>query len=697
MDGRVKPYLLALAQAGALGLGLLLTPLGAGAASGPTHAALLAADRAGQLPPLVPVRRFVADTDYAGGHIVSPNGQRLLWETVVGLDAGLAVAPATTAQKPTTASADSERLTWASGRLSRPGSAGPTYAWLADSRHVVALKDPTGDENTSLWVWDTQAPPGDAPWNVTPWPRTRSVFVSRAAGQGGTFLFASNRRDRATLDLYEADTATRTIKEMARSDGQVLGWLVDQQRRLAGRVRQRGTTDGSGTDIELLQADGSWRVVKTIDAFDNYWIHRLDTARGLWWASSNVGRDTTALLEVELSTGAEQVLASHEALDMGPVYLGPSGAPVGYAVEPGYPQVTLLDPALASDLARAGEQAHALGLVHAKPRLVRPQSWPEQGPYLIVRAVSDFDSAELLLDRTTGALRRLNPDTHAEALAALAPEQPFSFRASDGLTIHGYLIKPVGLTPAHGPVPLVVEIHGGPWARDGWSPAGFRPRQMLVNRGYAVMTVNYRGSTGYGRRFLWAGQHEYFGRMQQDVAEAVQWAIDQQIADPKAIAVLGGSFGGFSVLAQLIQQRHDYRCGIDLVGVAHWPRVVENWPPFWRNRHWFNRFFGDVGQPDERARMLAQSPISHLERITAPLLVIHGANDVRVLKQDSDDVVSTLKALGRPVDYLVFDNEGHSIRQWRNRLALWRKVEDTLATCLGGRTNGFDLYELMPR
>ena len=161
--------------------------------------------------------------------------------------------------------------------------------------------------------------------------------------------------------------------------------------------------------------------------------------------------------------------------------------------------------------------------------------------------------------------------------------------------------------------------------------------------------------------------------------------------------MFGASFGGFSVLSQLVQKPHAYRCGVDVVGVANWPRVIENWPPFWRNRHYFALFYGDVAKPEERAEMLAKSPISHVEQITAPLLVIHGANDIRVLRQDSDEVVAALRKLGRPVQYMEFANEGHGIRKWRNRVAMWCQIEDTLAQCLGGRSNGFDLYQLMPR
>ena len=312
---------------------------------------------------------------------------------------------------------------------------------------------------------------------------------------------------------------------------------------------------------------------------------------------------------------------------------------------------------------------------------------------VVLRSVGDFDSAELLLDRTTGQVSRLNP-AQPEAANTLSAQKPFSFKASDGRTIHGYIITPRGVV---GPAPTVVEIHGGPWVRDNWSPAVFNARQLLANRGYAVLQINYRGSSGYGNDYINAANLQYNGRLQKDIAEGVQWAIDEGLADPKRLAVFGASFGGFSVMAQLIQKPHNYQCGINAVGVANWPRVIDNWPPFWRNRHVFARMYGDVKKPEERAHMLANSPISQVDQITAPMLVIHGGNDIRVLKQDSDDVVSSLQKLGRPVDYLVFADEGHSISKWRNRLAMWRKIEDKLATCLGGRSAGFDFYELIPR
>ena len=645
----------------------------------PHQPTLAQAEAGGQLAPLIPVRRFVANTDYMAGYVLSPDGRHLLWSQAVGVDNGLAVRAV--------ASASTER-TFAVGNQGRGGG---VYSWLPDSRHFVYSKDPIGDENIQLWVQDSQAP--FSPWLVTPWRGARSVYLGRAEANTARFYFASNQRDKSTLDLYVADARDRSVQEVARSDGNVLQWLIGTQRQLAARIRQAGAQDGSDQWFELLQPDGSWRAIKTVDGFDNFWVSRVDAQAGRAWAMSNVGRDKLALVQVDLATGAEQVLAQHDQVDLGyAVYTEGDGAPVAYVAEPGYPQITWRDAALGTAVDAAVRAARAQGLLPEDPVLTRPQSQSLDGQVLVLRATGAFDVAELLLDRRSGAVQRLNPMA-GEAAQLLAREEPFHFKASDGLTVHGYLLRPRGVA---GRVPLVVEIHGGPWVRDSWSPSTFNTHQLLANRGYAVLRVNYRGSFGYGKAFMWAGAHAYSGRLQRDIAEAVAWAIDQGIADPQRLAVMGGSFGGFATLMQLIQKPHDYRCGVDVVGVADWSRLMDAWPPFWRNRHMFTRFYGDASVPAERARMRAQSPISQLDAITAPLLVVHGANDVRVLKGDSDDVVAALRARGHAVTYRVFADEGHSIRKWPNRLAMWRQIEDHLATCLGGRSNGFDVYQLFP-
>ncbi|WP_431131359.1 prolyl oligopeptidase family serine peptidase [Variovorax paradoxus] len=662
-----------------------------GCATGPTHPALVAARQDNTLPPLVPMRRFVANIDAVNGHVLSPDGQQLVWFQAVGTDAGLGVRK--TADAATVNSASTR--TFATGTLARPFVSGPTYSWLPDSRHLAYLKDFTGDENTQIFVLDTEAP-GAKPWAVTPWPGVRSAMLGWGAPGSATFYFANNRRDRSSMDLFEGDARTRTVREIARSepDSRVISWFIDTRRELAGRMRQLGSADGSDRLLELRQPDGGWRAFRTVKAFDSFWPQRIDLGAGRLWTMTNVGRDKLALVEVDLATGAERLLAEDAAVDLDyGVFPPQQGAPLAYVSEPGRPRIAYLDAALGNEVAGAVKTARERGWLNAEPVITRPAGMANDQRRMVLRSTTENETVELLLDRASGQLTRLTPPREPTT-DLFSPMEPFSFKASDGLVIHGYLVRPRGV---QGPAPLVVNIHGGPWTRDSWQSASLTPTQMLANRGYAVLNVNYRGSAGYGRAFMMAGAHETSGRLQRDIAEAVQWAIDQGVADPKRMAVLGGSFGGFSVLTQLIQKPHDYRCGIDLVGVANWPRVIENWPPFWRNRHYFAAFFGDVGKPEERERMLRDSPISQIDRITAPLLVIHGANDVRVLRQDSDEVVATLQKLGRPVEYMSFPDEGHSVRKWRNRLAQWRKIEDTLAVCLGGRSNGFDFYELMPR
>ncbi len=661
-------------------LAILTLAAQVGCGTAPRHPTLAAAAAAGTLPPLLPMRRFVANVDFAGGYFLSPDGQRLVWQQAVGTDSGLAVR----------AVAGGATRTFATGFLPRPG--GWTYGWLNDSRHIAYAKDLRGDENTQLHVFDSERP--FDPWAVTPWPGVRSFIVGAGAPGTARFFFASNRRDRRTMDLYEADPESRTVREVARSDGSVLWWMLDTGHELAARGRQLQPQDGSDVAYEVLQPDGHWRTMRVVSGWDSLWLHRLDRQAGKAWGVSNVGRDRLALVELDLASGRERVLAEHAEVDLQHAYYERTrGALIGYGSDAGYAAAHYFDPAVAAEVARAAQRAQERGWLAEPPRIARPQSVSEDGRRWVLRASGDLEDAELLLDRATGELARLDPP-QPERRTILSREEPFTFTASDGRRVHGYLVRPRGVAA---PAPLVVIIHGGPWARDHWTTARFDITQMLANRGYAVLTVNYRGSTGYGREFMMAGRQLYFTRMQQDVAEAAQWAVDRGAADPRRMAVLGASFGGYSVLAQLIRKEQDWRCGVDIVGVANWARVIENWPPFWRNRHLFHAFYGDPTDPDQRARMIANSPVSHLEAITAPLLVIHGANDIRVLRQDSDDVVNGLRALGRPVEYLTFPDEGHSVRRWRNRLEMWRRVEEMLAGCLGGRSAGWDLFEVVPR
>lgn len=626
------------------------------------------------------MRRYVANVDVAAGFRISPDGRRTTSSETVGLGPGTVIRDA------------------AGGAVLARLPDGGGSAWLGDSRHLVQVFDPLGDENLRIRVRDADAP-GSAPWEVTPWPGVRSVFVGRGMTDA-TFRFVSNRRERKVFDLYEADVVTRSVRELRQGDVRTRGWLIDAHGAIVGQARRagrNGDTDDDGAEVtfELEQPDGTRRILRTVGPFDTWTLRRIDLGLRRAWVSTNIGRDRIELVELDLDTGTETVLGAHPVVDIdGPVFIDRHGPPIGWSSMDGLPRLHALDAEAARRLAGLGERARRDGLLDDEAVIVLPQDWSEDGRRWIVTAFGRLDRAELLWDREADTLRRLDRrDADAAFRASLSPWEPVSFDASDGRRLHGLLLRPRARV---GPVPTIVDIHGGPWLRDRWSPATPDIEQMLANRGYAVLKVNYRGSSGYGREYLWAGARTYGDRLQRDIADAVQWAIDAGIADRDRLGVLGASFGGYSALMQLITQPHPYRCGVSIVGAADLPRTIGAWPAYWTDRSWATRFYGRLDDPAERAEMLRQSPVSALERIAAPLLVAHGERDVRVLQQDSIDVVRSLRARGHPVRYLSFPDAGHAIASWRDRLTLGRELEDHFARCLGGARAGFDLYEWLP-
>lgn len=262
--------------------------------------------------------------------------------------------------------------------------------------------------------------------------------------------------------------------------------------------------------------------------------------------------------------------------------------------------------------------------------------------------------------------------------------KPVTFTARDGMKIHGYLTLPRGLGGKN--LPVVMYIHGGPWARDHW---GYEPyAQFLANRGYAVMQVNYRASTGYGKHYLNAGNREWgTGAMQHDVTDAVQWLIKEGVADPKRVGIFGGSYGGYATLAGVTWTPDLYACGIPYVGPSNLVTLIESFPEYWKP-FLEGSFYKRVGNPSveaDRQELIDRSPLFHCDAIKAPLLVVHGANDPRVKQHESDQIVVALRQKQKPVEYLVAGDEGHGFRAPGNRLALAVAMERFLAKHLGGR------------
>jgi len=622
--------------------------------------------------PLIPIRRFVANTDATGDYRVSQDGKRLLWSEVVGFDQGLAVREVS--------GGDVRRF--ATGRLARASVATLYQVWLADHRHFAYVRDLAGDENTRIYVQDGDEPAAP-PRELTPWPKAKSFIVSTLDPRGTHLYFSSNRRDPVSFDLFEAEIATGSIRELGRNPGDVTQWILDVDGGLGGRIRAVGA-DGSGERAFEIQEQGTWREIRRWNRDSSAAVLALDRLRGVALMSSNIGRDTMAVVRIALTGGEEEVVFEDPRVDVSFTHIQSGTTHVfGARIVPDFPQTRMFDAGLEADLKHAlqlrfpeGLRGFTLGNADLGLR------------NLLVFPVTDDGPRTLLFDRAGNRLVTLEDQSADAEIRALVPEQPVRYATSDGTVIHGYLLRPAGSDGKR--VPMVMSVHGGPWRRDYWTSrrlvSNHSYAQFLANRGYAVLMVNYRGSWGYGKKFMNAAARKLGTLSQDDIADGVRWAIREGIADPTRIAISGASFGGYSVYMNLLRSPELYACGVSTVGVANWPRAIEEFPPYWRHdAHLIRRFYGDPRDPVERAQLAEQSPVHRIADIGVPLFVVHGAKDVRVMKQDSDDVVAALKSAGKPVDYLMFADEGHGVNRWQNRMVYYQRTEEFLGACIGSR------------
>ena len=398
---------------------------------------------------------------------------------------------------------------------------------------------------------------------------------------------------------------------------------------------------------------------------------------------SNKGRDRRVLLAISAQTGAETLVYEDAVVDVSSIYTHPlTGKPLLAFTDPDYPKAEVLDPALRDAFKFLNQTAPARINIHSSDR---------EFQRLTFSLNTDKGTEWFLYDMTRERLEQLGASPSLEHKADLADMKPIEIRSRDGIALRGYLTLPKNIPPHH--LPMVLWVHGGPWGRDTW---GYNTdAQFLANRGYAVMQLNYRGSLGYGRRFEELAVGEFAGKMQDDLLDGVQWAIEQGIADPAKIAIAGGSYGGYATLVGLSFTPETFACGIDIFGPSDLTKLVEDFPPYWKfEMDRWHRFVGDPGKPADRAVMQSKSPLFKADNINKPLLVIQGGMDVRVRTDQSEALVNQLKRANKPVEYWFIPEAGHGLNRWPLRLKQFRKSEDFLAECMGGRSSGFDFYQL---
>jgi len=631
----------------------------AGCATGPSHPSLAGA----QLPDLIPVRDFVASRQSTGGYRVSPDGKRIAW---FGTDG---VVPAIWVQSIDGADAKAFRIRARSIRFS------------ADSRWLGITADPTGDENTRLYVGPVEGPGTDLR-ELMPAPRSVAHFVETVEGSAD-FIATSNQRDKKVFDLYRVNAAGGAPVLLATNPGNVTWWGVDP----GGQLRARAQVLGDQTLLERSGAEpGSWIPVLKRSRWDTLNIFGLHDEGRKAWALSNRGRDKLALVRLDLLTGTEEERFSSPDVDLDSVTLSRrTREPLVAHFMPGYPAREVFDPALAARLS---------ALAAGQPAEVSVTSLDRTDSVLTVAVATDRGTRHYLL-REGREPRFLGENRLSLIAKDLATSRPVAYVARDGLTVHGYLTLPQGAAPQR--LPMVLLVHGGPWARDRWGDGATSRamQQFLANRGYAVLQVNYRGSSGYGRAHMEKAMGEFAGRMHDDLVDGVRWAVEQGVADPQRVAIHGASYGGYSALVGATFTPEVFACAIDVVGVTDIARLLEAAPPYWElGLPWWHRYVGNPAVPEDRARMNAKSPLYRAEHAQKPILIMHGVNDPRVKLEQSEWMVAALRKAGKEVEYVTFTGDGHGNQKWSNNLTMYRKTEDFLAKCLGGRTSGFDYYQL---
>jgi dipeptidyl aminopeptidase/acylaminoacyl peptidase len=618
------------------------------------------------LPPLIQAHRFAYRGDASGGYRLSPDGSKLAWIGPWLMRSTLFVRDNAT------------------GELRKYWGRSADFRWTPDSRRLLYTKDTSETENTHVYMIDLADAAADAV-DLTPYPGVKAGIHQIVAGDPDHVLVYHNRRDRKLRDLYRIDLNTRSetlvgknpgdaVSPVTARDGSLQRWQTSREAQRPAEERHQPLA--VRRPVLLKKPDETFRVLGA--SADGSFV----------WALSNRGRDRVALVVAHPTLGWERVVFEDPQVDVDRVTMSRvTGAPLIATAQPGYPRVEFLDPALRDDLKAL------LDVQGGGPFGLEIVSTDDTEKHLIVAIYTSAQRRDYLVDRSSRSYTLLARSVAQDLADALAPVQPVKIASRDGLQLHGYLTLPRGVEPKR--LPMVLLVHGGPWMRTGWGGSEDADNaQFLANRGYAVLQVDFRGSTGYGHRFLTAGIGEFAGKMHEDLLDAVRWAVDGGIADPSRVAIMGWSYGGYAALAGLTMTPEVFACGVSLAGPTDLATLIEAFPPYWTvDLSMWHDYVGNPGIAEDRREMTLRSPLSHAQMLQRPTLIVHGAKDVRVRLDQAERMVDALRRAGKPVEYLAIEDMGHGMGWWVHRLAVLRRTEDFLQRCIGGRASRFDPFD----
>jgi len=535
------------------------------------------------------------------------------------------------------------------------------YFWANDNR-ILFLKDTNGDENFKLYAIDKD---GKNPKSLTPFDNVNTQIVDKLEEIHNEILIGLNKRDPRVFDVYRLNVETGEMKVAVENPGNILDWVTDHD----GLVRVATSSDGVNTTLlyrdneqeefkEIVTLNFKDSISPIFFTFDNKYIY----------ASSNVGRDKKAIVKYDAKNGKEiEVIFEHPDADASVLHYSKKRKVLtGAVVFTAKREIYFLDEVSKNRYERIKRELGEVEIVFVGNN-------EEENKFLIVTYSDKSLGAHYFYDAEKDTIKKIGDVGPWINENDMCDMKIIQYTSRDGLTLNGYLTLPKNSDGKN--LPVVVNVHGGPWARNNW---GYSPEvQFLANRGYAVLQVNFRGSTGFGKKFWEASFKQWGLSMQDDISDGVNWLIEQGIADPKRVAIYGGSYGGYATLAGLAFSPELYACGVDFVGVSNLFTFMDTIPPYWEPL--LAVMHEMVGHPERDKELLQKtSPVFHADKIVAPLFIAQGKMDPRVNVNESDQMVAAMKARGVEVEYMVKDNEGHGFHNEENKFEFYSAMEKFL-------------------
>jgi dipeptidyl aminopeptidase/acylaminoacyl peptidase len=557
------------------------------------------------------------------------------------------------------------------------------HGWAYTSKHIFYIQDKGGDENWRIYGVDLET---GVVTDYTPIEKVNAGIVSGSLRAPEKLVIALNDRNEQAHDLHILDLNTGERTLLIQNDEGFLGYTVDEEFNV--RMGSRMTPDG-GMDLMTRKHDNTWELFAHVPMEDmlTTQVFGFDASGRYLYLADSRQRNTSALVQYDTQANQFELLAEDPRADLSGVITHPTELrvqAVSFTYDRRYWQV--LDSSIQADLDFLATVEN--GEIDVLNRTLDDESW------IVAYTLDDSPVRYYRYERAARTATFLFSDRKELEDKPLARMEPVVIKSRDGHDLVSYLTLPINSDPDRRnhpvkPLPMVLFVHGGPWGRDVW---GFDPwHQWLANRGYAVLSVNFRASTGFGKSFTNAGNGEWGAAMHNDLLDAVDWAVKEEIADRDSIAIVGGSYGGYATLAGLTMTPDVFACGVDIVGPSNLITLLETIPPYWAPMlELLTSRIGDHRTEEGRAFLKSRSPLTYADRIRKPLLIGQGANDPRVKQAESDQIVQAMQAKNIPVTYVLYPDEGHGLARPENNLSFSAVAETFLAGILEGRFEPID-------